>query len=53
MRIDTPSTVHPNLWRMEKLNNYNGIYQAYPAPEEGSDNKNERKKSAWVGGFRS
>ena len=40
MRIDTPSTVHPNLWRMEKLNNYNGIYQAYPAPEEGSDNKN-------------
>ncbi|MBR5856594.1 MAG: hypothetical protein IKY70_04915 [Bacteroidales bacterium] len=40
MKGDIPSTVHPNLWRMEKLNNYNGIYQAYPAPVEGSDNKN-------------
>ena len=51
MRIDTPSTVHPNLWRMEKLNNYNGIYQAYPAPEEGSDNKNERKSLRGLGVF--
>lgn len=40
MKGDVPPTVHPNLWRMEKLNNYNGIYQAYPAPVEGSDNKN-------------
>lgn len=37
---EVPATVHPNLWRMEKLNNYNGIYQVYPAPVEGSDNKN-------------
>lgn len=37
---DAPSTVHPNLWRMEKLNNCNGLYQVYPKPEEGGDYKN-------------
>ena len=40
MQGDAPSTVHPNLWRMEKLNNRNGLYQVYPEPEEGGDYKN-------------
>ena len=25
-----PATVHKNLWRMEQLNNYNGIFQVLP-----------------------
>lgn len=40
MEGDTPPTVHPNLWRMEKLNNINGLFQAYPEPAEGDENKN-------------
>lgn len=27
---ECPATVHPNLWRMEQLNNKNGIFQVYP-----------------------
>lgn len=27
---ECPATVHPNLWRMEQLNNMNGIFQVYP-----------------------
>lgn len=27
---DAPSTVHPNLWRMERLNNNNGLFRVYP-----------------------
>lgn len=34
MHGDAPATVHPNLWRMEKLNNCNGLYQVYPKPAD-------------------
>ena len=27
---DSPKSVHKNLWRMEKLNNINGIFQVWP-----------------------
>src|SRR5574344_255842 len=27
---DSPKSVNPVLWRMEKLNNYNGLFQVYP-----------------------
>lgn len=40
MHGDAPATVHPNLWRMEKMNNCNGLYQVYPKPEEGDELKN-------------
>lgn len=40
MHGDAPCTVHPNLWRMEKMNNCNGLYQVYPKPEDGGDLKN-------------
>ena len=30
-----PATVHKNLWRMEKLNNFNGIFQVLPYVADG------------------
>ena len=32
---ECPPTVHPNLWRMEQLNNMNGIFRVWPLPIEG------------------
>lgn len=32
---EVPQTVHPNLWRMEQLNNINGVFQVLPMVEEG------------------
>ncbi|MCR5313756.1 MAG: MBL fold metallo-hydrolase [Bacteroidaceae bacterium] len=35
----SPKSVHKNLWRMEKLNNINGIFQVWPKVEnEATDN---------------
>lgn len=32
---ESPSTVHPTLWTMEKLNNINGLFQVWPMVEKG------------------
>lgn len=32
---DSPETVHPVLWRMEKLNNVSGLFQVLPKVEKG------------------
>lgn len=39
MHGEAPATVHPNLWRMEKLNNCNGLYQVYPKPADNAESK--------------
>lgn len=35
MQGESPTTVHPTLWRMEQLNNINGIFQVLPVVEKG------------------